>query len=294
MSARAASCYRHPETWAGVLCQRCARPICTQCMITAAVGFHCPECVVEGRKRQRQWSTASPIRVTQALAVVNALVWLIVVLYTGSLSLWGGGVTELHVDFALHGAFVHEDGEWWRLVSSAFLHYGLLHMAMNVFILVLLGRMLEPAIGPWRMLLLYGVSLTGGALGALLVEPNAFTAGASGAVFGLAGAVVIAERASGRRWQDSGILMFLVINIVFSLLIPRVSIGGHLGGMIVGGLAALILWSFPNWSGFMSAASKIKLLRPLPELLVFGLGALCVYLALEVAAPRWFNPILGF
>ena len=262
-------------------------------MITAAVGFQCPECVQEGRKRMREWKTTSPIRVSQGLAAANAVVWVVVALYSGSLSLWGGGVTEIHADFALYGAYIHERGEWWRLVTSAFLHYGLFHMAMNVFILVLLGRMLEPAIGGWRMLLLYGVSLTGGALGALLVEPNAFTAGASGAVFGLAGAVVIAERASGRRWQDSGILMFLIINIVFSLLVPRISIGGHLGGMIVGALAALILWSFPNWTGFISMASRIKILRPLPELAVLGLGVLCVYLALYVAAPRWFDPIIG-
>ena len=290
MSSRDATCYRHTDTWAGVLCQRCSRPICTQCMITAAVGFQCPECVAEGRKRTRQWSTASPFRVTQALAAANALVWVFVSLYTGSLSLWGGSATELHYDFALHG-FPVSEGEWWRLVTSAFLHYGLLHMAMNVFILVLLGRMLEPAIGWWRMLLLYGVSLTGGALGALLVEPNGLTAGASGAVFGLAGAVVIAERAAGRRWQDSGILMFLVINIVFSFLWPGVSIGGHLGGVIVGALAAIILWSFANSSSFVSAATRIKLLRPLPEVLVFGLGALCVFIALAWAAPNWRTPI---
>jgi membrane associated rhomboid family serine protease len=291
MSSRDATCYRHTDTWAGVLCQRCSRPICTDCMITAPVGFQCPECVQEARKRTREWKTSSPIRVSQGLAAANALVWIFVALYTGSLSLWGGGVTEIHADFALHGAFVHEQGEWWRLVTSAFLHYGLIHMGMNILILVFLGRMLEPVIGGWRMLLLYGVSLTGGALGALLVEPNAFTAGASGAVFGLAGAVVIAERASGRRWQDSGILMFLIINIVFSLLMPRISIGGHLGGMFVGALAAGILWSFPNWSGFISAASKVKILRPLPELLVFGLGVLCVFLALAWAAPNWRTPI---
>ncbi len=260
-------------------------------MTTAAVGFQCPECVAEGRKQTRQWSTASPYRVTQALAGLNALIWLVVVFSTGSLSLWGGGVTEVHVDFALHGGFVHVEGEWWRLFTSAFLHYGLLHMGFNVFILVLLGRMLEPAMGWWRMLLLYGVSLTGGALGALVVEPGAFTAGASGAVFGLAGAVVIAERSSGVRWQESGILMFLVINIVFSLLVPRVSIGGHLGGMIVGAAAAGILWSFPKWTGFIRASTSFKPLRPLPELLVFGLGVACVVLALSWAAPNWRNPI---
>ena len=259
-------------------------------MVTAPVGFQCPECVAEARKRTREWKTTSPIRVTQALMVANALIWIFVSLYSGSLSLWGGGVTSIHRDFALHGAFV-ADGEWWRLVTSAFLHYGLIHMAMNMFILVLLGRMLEPAIGGWRMLLLYGVSLTGGALGALMVEPNAFTAGASGAVFGMAGAVVIAERASGIRFRDSGILAFLVINVAISFLWPGVSIGGHLGGMIVGAVAALILWTFPKWNAFINAASHVKLIRPLPELIVFGMGALCVFLALSWAAPNWRTPI---
>ena len=260
-------------------------------MVQAPVGFQCPECVAEGRKRTREWKTTSPIRVTQALMIANALIWIAVSLYTGSLSLWGGGVTEIHADFALHGAYIHERGEWWRLVTSAFLHYGLFHMAMNVFILVLLGRMLEPAIGGWRMLLLYSVSLTGGALGALVVEPNAFTAGASGAVFGMAGAVVIAERASGIRFRDSGILAFLVINVAISFLWPGVSIGGHLGGMIVGAIAAIILWTFPKWTGFIKLASQVKVLRPLPELIVLGLGVLCVFLALSWAAPNWRTPI---
>ena len=259
-------------------------------MITAAVGFHCPECVAESRRQTRQWSTASPIRVTQSLAIANAVIWVVVSLYTGSLALWGGGLTDVHYDFALHGGFV-DRGEWWRLVTSAFLHYGLIHMGMNVFILVLLGRMLEPAIGGWRMLLLYAVSLTGGALGALIVEPNAFTAGASGAVYGLAGAVVIAERASGVRWQDSGIFAFLAINLVFSFLWPNVSIGGHLGGLIVGALAAVVFWSFPNWSRFIRMATRVKVLRPLPDLLVLGLGVLCVFVALSWAAPNWRTPL---
>ncbi len=259
-------------------------------MIAAAVGFHCPDCVRAAQKQTRQWRTSSPIRVTQTLAAINAVIWLVVSLYTGSLSLWGGGITEVHLEFALHARFI-EDGEWWRLFTSAFLHYGLVHMAMNVFILVLLGRMLEPAIGGPRMLLLYGVSLCGGGLGALLVEPNGLTAGASGAVFGLAAAVVVAERAAGVRWQDSGILIFLVINVVLSFLWPRISIGGHLGGMFAGALAALILWSAPRWYGYVDLARRVPPLRPLPEILVSGIGAVCIYLALEWAAGRWRDPI---
>ena len=290
MSSTGASCYRHDERWAGVLCQRCARPICPECMTEAPVGFQCPECVQEGRRRTRQWSTASPIRVTQALVVINAVIWLAVALYTGDLSFWGSRVTTVHGDFALHGWAVN-DGEYWRLFTSAFLHYGIFHLAMNMIVLVWLGRLLEPAIGGPRLLLLYAVSLCGGALGALLVEPNGLTAGASGAVFGLAGATVVAERASGMRMRDSGILIFLVLNIVISLFVPRISLGGHLGGLIVGALAALILWSLPNWKGWVVTAARVKPLRALPEVGVAALGAASIYLAIFVAAPRWFDPI---
>lgn len=260
-------------------------------MITAAVGFQCPECVAEGRRRTRQWSTASPIRVTQALVVINAVIWLAVAVYAGDLSIWGGRITEIHRDFALLGRDV-DNGEYWRLFTSAFLHYGLFHLAMNMIVLVWLGRLLEPAIGGPRLLLLYAVALCGGALGALLVEPNGLTAGASGAVFGLAGATVVAERASGRRWQDSGILIFLVLNIVISLFVPRISLGGHMGGLIMGAIAALILWGLPNWKAWVVTAARVRPLRALPEISIAALGALAIYLAIAVVAPRWFNPIL--
>ena len=104
----------------------------------------------------------------------------------GDVSLWGGSVTSVHQDYALFGRFV-DQGEYWRLGTSAFLHYGLLHLGMNMLVLWWLGRMLEPGIGGARLLLLYGVAMLGGSLGALLLDPNAFTAGASGRCSGWAG-----------------------------------------------------------------------------------------------------------
>ena len=260
-------------------------------MVSAAVGFQCPACVRAGVRRTRQWSVGnrSPVVVTPALIAVNTAVWFIVAVVTGDVSLWGGSVTSVHFDFALQGQLV-DHGDYWRLATSGFLHYGLLHLGMNMLVLWWLGRLLEPAVGGARFLLIYGVALLGGSLGALLVDPNAFTAGASGAVFGLGGAVVVAERASRLSRQGSGVLGFLAINIVISLSIPGISLGGHIGGLVLGALAAAVLWGFPRWPAFAKAAAASFPLRMLPELVVVALGAGTVWLTLNVVAPRWSDP----
>ncbi len=292
MAARVAPCYRHSRRAATVRCQRCERPICTECMVSAAVGFQCPDCVRAGLRRTRQWAAMrrSRLIVTPALIGINVLVWFIVAAATGEVSLWGGGVTSIHRDFALEGSLV-DSGEYWRLVTSGFLHYGLLHLGMNMLVLWWLGRMLETGAGWARLLLLYAVSLLGGSLGALALDPNAFTAGASGAVFGLGGAVVVAERASRFSRQDSGVLGFLLINIVISLTIPGISLGGHIGGLLLRGLAAAALWGFRNWPAYARAARAAFPLRALPEAVVIALGAGAVWLTLSVVAPRWQTPL---
>lgn len=260
-------------------------------MVSAAVGFQCPDCVRAGMRRTRQFSLAARQRpvVTTALIGVNVLVWFVVAAATGDVSLWGGTVTSVHQDYALFGRSV-DQGEYWRLVTSGFLHYGLLHLGMNMLVLWWLGRMLEPGIGGARLLLLYAVSMLGGSLGALVLDPNAFTAGASGAVFGLGGVVVVAERASRFNRQDSGVLGFLLINIVISLTIPGISLGGHIGGLLLGALAAGVLWGFRQWPTYARTATVSAPLRVLPELVVAALGVGTVWLTLAVVAPRWLNP----
>ena len=262
-------------------------------MVSAAVGFQCPECVQAGMRRTRQWAVMrrSQVVVTPALIGINVLVWFVVAAATGDVSLWGGKVTSVHFDYALQGQLV-DHGEYWRLVTSGFLHYGLLHLGMNMLVLWWLGRMLEPAIGGVRFLIVYAVAMLGGSLGALVLDPNAFTAGASGAVFGLGGAVVVAERASRFNRQNSGVLGFLLINIVISLSIPGISLGGHVGGLLLGALAAAVLWGFRNWTTYARAAAASVPLRVLPELVVIALGAGTVWLTLNVVAPRWSDPIL--
>jgi membrane associated rhomboid family serine protease len=234
-------CYRHPYEAAGVRCTRCDRPICPKCMVTAPVGFQCPECV-KGAPPVRRYSemrrpSTQQVLVTFAIIAVNALLFLPTLSGGGTT---GRGTDDLTRNLALYAPFVR-DGEWYRLITSGFLHYGLLHIGFNMFILYQLGLILEPTFGRVRFGLLYLASLLGGSVGALLLSPNALTAGASGAVFGCMAAVVVALRRRGVGILQSNIGGLLVINLVLTFLVPGISVGGHLGGLAAGALGGLIL-----------------------------------------------------
>jgi membrane associated rhomboid family serine protease len=238
---RSWGCYRHPYEEAGVRCTRCDRPICPKCMITAPVGFQCPECVKGAPPVRRYSEMRRPA--AQQLAVTVGLIAVNVALFLPTMS--GGGTTgrgsaDLALDLALFGPAV-ADGEWYRLISSGFLHYGLLHVGFNMFILYQLGMILEPAFGRVRFGLLYFASLLGGSVGALLVSPDSLTAGASGAVFGCMAAVVVALRRRGIGVMQSNIGGLLVINLVLTFAVRGISIGGHLGGLAAGALAGFLL-----------------------------------------------------
>ena len=127
-----------------------------------------------------------------------------------------------------------DDGEWYRIVTSAFLHAGLFHLLLNMFALYILGSLLEPGIGTARFLGVYVVSMLGGSFGALLLDPTEVTVGASGGIFGLMAATFIVARGRGMDELASQIGLFVVINLVFTFSIPGISIGGHLGGLLAG------------------------------------------------------------
>ncbi len=273
-------CYRHPDRSGGVGCQRCERPICPDCMHQASVGFHCPECTVQSGARPMTArpamvrSAARPI-VTQILLALNGLGFLYSVAASGSargITRIDGGVLEdgslLARAITLSGGGIEwigvDAGEYYRLVTSAFLHDGIFHLAFNMYILWILGQMLEAGFGRARFLSLFIVSMLGGAFGALLLTaPNAPTVGASGAVFGLMGATVLVHRAIGGSIWRSPLAPLLMLNIVFTLLIPRISIGGHFGGLIAGAvMGALMLflerrnapaWATVSLGGMLSA-----------------------------------------
>ena len=251
------TCYRHPERRAGVSCQRCDRPICPQCMHQASVGFHCPECTKQGKQKVYTRANLQVLNrpvLTQVIIAINAAVFLAGIAYQSTDALGGrGGFT---VDGGLFGPSV-ADGEWYRIVTSGFLHAGLLHLGMNMFLLYQLGGILEPALGRLRFAVAYVVSLLSGSLGVLLLDPNALTVGASGAVFGLMGALFVAQRSRGIDPWSTGIGSTIAINLLFTFTIPRISIGGHVGGLIGGLLCAWILYEGSRTIGKQQALAAV-------------------------------------
>ena len=160
---------------------------------------------------------------------------------------------------ALYAPSLKSDDEWYRLVTSGFVHFGLLHLLFNMFALYQLGQMVERAIPHVQFALLYFASLLGGSLGALLVEGNdlrSVTAGASGAVFGLLGAAAIGLHRRGVNIFNTGIGTALMLTLVITFSISGISIGGHLGGLAVGGICGFVMlapqWrGFPKWAGYV-------------------------------------------
>ena len=235
-------CYRHPKNETAVACSSCGRPICPDCMVFAAVGIKCPECAGQptGVKRatvraRTSAAAGSGALVTKALIGVNVLVFLLQLAEGGDRNGRGGEVWEKG---ALVGFWV-ADGEWWRLVTSAFIHASIIHLLFNMLMLWWFGSALEALLGRARYLGIYFVSVLGGAAGALLAtQANQLTVGASGAVFGILGAGVVLERRNVMVF-GGGALTVVVLNLALTFLIPGISIGGHLGGLAAGAGATL-------------------------------------------------------
>jgi membrane associated rhomboid family serine protease len=144
---------------------------------------------------------------------------------------------SLSRDLALNGPAL-AGGEWWRLFTSWFVHYGVLHIFFNMFVLWQVGMVLEPGAGKARFTVLYIVSGLAGSAGALVLDPNAFTGGASGCVFGVAAAATLVMQRRGMRFWDTGFGPLLLINLALGFFISNISVGGHIGGLIGGALAA--------------------------------------------------------
>jgi membrane associated rhomboid family serine protease len=243
-----AECYRHPGRETGVSCSNCERPICPDCMTPTPVGMRCPECSRSTTKVRTisAISRGSEPRVTYVLIGLCVLAFLA----TGQFGVQAEGGNSAYVDLALLGKGLGPDGfigvaegEYWRLITGGFLHGGFLHIAFNMYLLYILGQMLESSLGSVRFALLYFAALLAGSAGALLVTPHALTVGASGAVFGLMGATFLEMRSRGMDPMAGGVFGsiggLIIINLVFSFVLSGISIGGHIGGLIGGGLVAL-------------------------------------------------------
>ena len=240
-------CYRHPKRESFVLCQRCARTICGDCQIPAPVGVHCPECRkndqaasggstgIAGRLlgRTRGAGDFSPI-VTYVLlgimAVVYALQWLT-----------GGFVTQLLLYWPPITAI-----EPWRMVTTMFAHStsSIFHILFNGYSLYILGTLVERLVGRGRFLWLFLLSGLGGSVAVLWLSPSAAVVGASGAIFGLFGALFVIQRSFGGA--NTQLLIVLGLNLVLGFVVPGISWQAHIGGLLVG---ALVAWIFVRTRG---------------------------------------------
>jgi membrane associated rhomboid family serine protease len=233
------TCYRHPDRETRVSCSSCGRPICPECMTPTPVGMRCPECASQRTRVVRNPTGFQAAPATYVLIAINVIVFLV------EIANGGGGLmreqgSRFVEDFGLYGPFVAE-GEWYRLLTSGFLHANLIHIGFNMLLLFFLGRLLEPALGTPRFLVLYFTSLLAGSLGALILEPNSLGIGASGAIFGLAGATFVIARGRGMEALAGQIGFLIVFNLIFSFTARNVSVGAHLGGLIGGVICALII-----------------------------------------------------
>ena len=191
----------------------------------------------------RRWNARTRLLATQAIVGVNVLVFLLTSLPGGGLA--GRGTSNLQTRPALDGPDIAH-GDWYRVVTSGFVHYGLLHILFNMLILYRFGEILEPALGRTRFVALYFAALVCGSFGVVLLDPTALTAGASGAVFGLVGAAAAGMRQRGINIWQSGVGGLLVVNLVLTFAVPGISIGGHLGGLVGGTAIGSVMLRSPT------------------------------------------------
>jgi len=246
-------------------------------MTPTPVGMRCPECMRQRTKVVR--NPTGPPGQFSAFPATMALIAINVIVYLVEIAGGSGGINNpsgsLVLEFGLFGPSVAE-GEWYRLVTSGFLHASLVHIGFNMLILYFLGRLLEPALGTARYVPLYFASLLAGSLGVMLLDPNALTLGASGAVFGLAGATFVIARGRGMDRIAGEIGFLIVFNLIFSFSSSRISVGGHLGGLIGGVICALAIVA-----GEKGAYGKNRL--PVELLLIALVGAISFVAAIAVA-----------
>lgn len=234
------TCYRHPDRTTYVQCTRCQRPVCPECMRSAAVGHQCVDCVAQGAQSVPQARTGAggvsrsgqPL-VTYGLIAVNVVMFVLQMTSKDlerGLVLWAPGVAG---------------GEYYRLVTSAFMHYGVMHILFNMWALYVIGPPLEAWLGRLRFGALYGLSALGGSVLVYLLSPiGAATAGASGAIFGLFGATFVL--AKHLRLDMKWLIAIIVINLVLTFSMPTISWQGHIGGLVTGALIAAVFVYAPR------------------------------------------------
>lgn len=230
-------CYRHPDRATALRCTRCDRYICTDCVRAAAVGQHCVDCAQAGATQVRRQRPL--VRAASGVPVVSyGLIALSVLAFVAQMS-----SGELESELVLWSPAVAH-GQVYRLLTSAFLHYGPMHLLLNMWALYVVGPQLEGLLGRVRFTALYLLSALGGSVAVYLLAPlTAATAGASGAIFGLFGATLVVGR---RLRMDVGwVGAVILVNLIFTFTIPHISWQGHVGGLITGLLVA-VAYVYPS------------------------------------------------
>ena len=235
-----ATCHIHQDRETGRSCTRCGRPACPQCLVDAAVGSHCVTCVKAAqpstKERVRRTWKGDTLLVSKALIAVNVMVYLLS--FRSKATGTGlNGIQQQADHWGLYGPYV-KSGDWYRLITAGFIHGGLLHLAFNSLAIYRLGQALESSVGRLRYLGIFLVAVLAGSAGAVLLSPHALTVGASGGAFGLMGAGAWAMRMRGYKFNQTGFGQVIVMNLLITLAIPQISLGGHVGGLIGGGIAA--------------------------------------------------------
>jgi membrane associated rhomboid family serine protease len=269
----ASVCYRHPKRETGRKCTRCGKTACSECLVQASVGSHCVDCAKAARPdvktRARFWSARQPAMITLGIIGLNVLLFLYsAVRDPRALS---GDLTITHFQLGLFdgglkggargplpdGSLYETDGgQWYRLVTSGFMHYGIIHIALNMYLLYQLGHMIEPMIGRVRFGLVYLAALLGGSAGALMLSGGGVTAGASGAVFGLMGLAAVGYYLRGINPLSTSIGSLLMMNLFITFMFRgTISVGGHIGGLVAGGLCAFVVVApahrrLPKWATY--------------------------------------------
>ncbi|WP_175616290.1 rhomboid family intramembrane serine protease [Mycobacterium sp. GA-1841] len=264
------ACYRHPDRPTYVHCTRCQRPICPECMRSAAVGHQCVECVNDGAKSVRAPRTqfggvarpGVPV-LTYALIAVNVVMFV--------LQMASG---DLEQKFTLWPPGIAGHDQYYRLVTSMFLHYGAMHLLFNMWALYVVGPPLEQWLGRLRFGALYALSGLGGSVLVYLLSPlNTATAGASGAIFGLFGAIFVVARKL--NLDVRAIAAVVVINLVFTFVGPMLGTGaiswqGHVGGLITGaGIAAAFVYAPAQRRNAIQAGVSVAVLVLFAALIVW-------------------------
>jgi len=238
------ACYRHPGRHTGLRCTRCDRPTCPECLRDASVGQQCVECVNDGRRDSRQavtWVGARMVSrplLVYLLIAANVAVYAITALQAGSFA--NNSNSPLFAEWVTWPRAAAVNDQWWRVVTGGFLHYGFIHIAVNMLSLWVLGRDLERVLGRARFAAVYFLSLIGGSIAVMLFsDPDTGAAGASTALYGLMGCYLVAV--VRLKLNPRPILFTLAVNVFLTFSLPGISITGHFGGLVVGAIAMAAL-----------------------------------------------------